>query len=79
MTGPAAAIALLIVASAAMAGCGGPHPFVAEGDAKSVQVNYYGDVATTWPLARQHCARYERAPRLNYSGDGIAAFDCVAP
>jgi hypothetical protein len=74
----AAAIAALAVA-AAMAGCEAPHPFVASGDTKSVQVDYYGDVSTAWPLARQYCTQHQRTAKFAYSGDGIAMFDCVAP
>ena len=63
----------------AAGGCTGSHPFVASGDAKSVQVNYSGDAAAAVPLAQRHCGGYGRAARLDYSGDGIAVFDCVGP
>src|SRR5579862_1341612 len=52
--------ALLLAATAALAGCSESQPFIASGDAKSVQVNYSGDAASALPLARRHCAQYER-------------------
>jgi hypothetical protein len=75
----ALAIAASIAVAAALAGCAAPHPFVASGDQKSVQIDYYGDVSTTVPVARQYCAQYQRTARLAYSGDGIAVFDCLGP
>jgi hypothetical protein len=75
----AAAIAALFIAGAALADCATPRPFVASGDSKSVQVDYYGDLSATWPLARQYCAGYQRTAKFSYSGDDIAVFDCVAP
>ena len=68
---------LLLTAAAALSGCNGPHPYVREGDQKSVQVGYSGDVATAWPLARRHCAQYDRVPRLVDPGLVVAYFDCV--
>jgi hypothetical protein len=64
-------------AAAGLAGCAGPHPYVREGDNDSVQIGYAGDVATAWPLARAHCARYERVPQLVDTGLDVAIFDCV--
>ncbi|HKS88767.1 MAG TPA: hypothetical protein VJR70_04945 [Stellaceae bacterium] len=60
-----------------LSACAGPHPFVREGDEKSVQVAYSGDVASAWPLARRHCAAYERVPRLTDTSLDTAYFDCV--
>jgi hypothetical protein len=68
---------LLLAAIVTLAGCAGPQPFVASGDAKTVQVNYSGDAGSAVPLAQRHCAGYDKAARLDYSGDGIAVFDCV--
>jgi hypothetical protein len=70
-----AALVLLL----AVAACSGPHPFVRQGDTKSVEISYSGDVSTALPLARQHCARFERVPRLVNAGPDIADFDCVSP
>jgi hypothetical protein len=70
--------------AAALAACSGPSPNIREGNADKVQVNYSGDVATAWPLARKHCAQYERVPRLadvgiGASGLDLADFDCIRP
>ena len=64
---------------AALSGCGEPHPFVRAGNANSVEVGYSGDAASALPAARQHCAQYERVPRLVNAGEDIAIFDCVSP
>jgi hypothetical protein len=69
------AAALLVLAP--LACCTEPHPFVRAGNANSVEVVYSGDPASALPAARQHCARYERVPRLVNAGDNIALFDCV--
>jgi hypothetical protein len=74
MIGSIAAVLLLL---ATLAGCIEPHPFVRAGNANSVEVVYSGDVATAVPAARQHCAKYERVPRLVNAGADIALFDCV--
>jgi hypothetical protein len=74
MIGSIAAVLLLL---ATLAGCIEPHPFVRAGNANSVEVVYSGDVATAVPSARQHCAKYERVPRLVNAGADIALFDCV--
>jgi len=34
-------------------------------------------VASALPLARQHCAKYDRVPRLSDPGLDVAIFDCV--
>jgi hypothetical protein len=70
--------AVRFMIAAGLAGCNAPHPYVDSADEKSVQIDYYGDVAATWPLARQQCARYALVPRLRFTGDGMAVFDCVA-
>ena len=62
---------------AALIGCSAPHPFVRDGDARSVEIGYSGDVATALPLATQHCARFERKPQLVDAGADIATFECV--
>ena len=69
---------------AVLAGCNAPEPNIREGDADSVQVTYGGDVATAFPLARKHCAQFERVPRLADVGVGengldLANFDCMRP
>jgi hypothetical protein len=64
-------------AGAALSGCAAPRPTVHSGDANSVEVSYAGDVAATLPVARGHCAQFERVPRLVDAGTDIAIFDCV--
>ena len=66
----------------ALAGCNAPKPNIREGNADTVQVSYGGDVATAWPLARKHCAQFERMPRLadaevGENGLDLANFDCI--
>jgi len=81
MTRSIAAVLLALAAGAAgaaLSGCSGPHPFVRAGDANSVEVGYSGDAASALPAARQHCAKYERVPRLVNAGENIAIFDCVS-
>ncbi len=63
--------------SIALTGCNGPHPFVRQGDADSVDVYYGGDVASAWPVARRYCAQYERVPQLAEADPDVASFKCV--
>jgi len=88
MTRAIANVALMLVTSTAgtaLSGCTGPQPLVLKGDANSVEITYPGDAASALPLARQHCARYERVPRLVNAGPDLGAsadtalFDCVPP
>lgn len=59
-----------------LAGCAG-HPFIRSADADSVEVGYGGsDVASAWPLARQHCAQFGRVARLIDPGLDVASFKC---
>jgi hypothetical protein len=50
-----------------------------DGKAEGVVIQYYGDVNATLPLARQHCAAYERVPvRKSYSSEkNLVIYDCV--
>ncbi len=65
----------------ALAGCALPHQNVImmDGKASGVIIQYYGDVNATLPLARQHCAAYERVPvRKSYSSEkNLVIYDCV--
>jgi hypothetical protein len=70
------AFALAAVA-VALASCN-TRPFFRQGDANSVEVGYFADVETAEPVARKHCARFERVPRLVETGIDVAVFDCVA-
>jgi len=70
--------------TAALAACNAPNPNIREGTAEAVQVSYGGDIATAWPLARKHCAQYERVPRFSNievgeNGLDLANFDCIRP
>jgi hypothetical protein len=68
-----------MLAIAVLSGCTAPHPTIRNGDANSVEISYAGDVASALPLARQHCAQFERVPRLVDPGLDVAVFDCVRP
>lgn len=73
---PSLALACAVLA-APLAGCNGPHPFVRDGDANSVDIFYSGDVAMALPVAKKHCAQYERVPQYVDAAVGIASFKCV--
>jgi hypothetical protein len=60
----------------ALASCN-TRAFFREGDANSVEVGYFGDVETAMPVARKHCARFERVPQLVDTTPDLAVFDCV--
>ncbi|HEV8678340.1 MAG TPA: hypothetical protein VGQ90_03105 [Stellaceae bacterium] len=68
-----------MLAGVVLTGCTGPHPSIREGNAISVEIGYSGDIASAWPLARKHCAQFERVPRLVDPGLDRAIFDCVRP
>jgi hypothetical protein len=84
-TSSLAGAVLVALVGAVLVGCGatgpfaGPGPFVREGNAASVEIGFSGDVANAMPLARKHCAQFERVPRyLMPTLDG-ALFECVRP
>ena len=64
------------VMSAGLCGCLSQKPFLQAGDAASAEIMYSGDVANALPIARQHCAGYNRTPRLVETTPGIAYFAC---
>lgn len=66
-----------LFAVAALAACTGPQPHLRQGDADSAEVQYSGDVETALPIARQHCASFEKVPQLRDAGEDTAIFDCV--
>ena len=76
---PAAIVLTVAVVAAcpALSGCTAPHPAIRSGDANSVEVSYGGAVESAQPLARRHCAQYDRVPRLSDAGLDVAIFDCV--
>jgi hypothetical protein len=69
----------LILCGSLFAGCTGPKPFLLSGDAKNAEVGYASDPATTLPLAKLHCAAYERVPRLLQAEENIAHYECYKP
>jgi hypothetical protein len=71
-------LALLLCGSFS-AGCSGPKPFLLSGDAKGAEIGYAADSATTLPLAKLHCAAYERVPRLLQAQQNIAYYECYKP
>jgi hypothetical protein len=70
-------LVLLVVAAAA--GCSWEKPFLLQGDAKSAQVGFSGNIEGATLVAKQHCAQYERVPRFLEAEENIAYFDCVRP
>ena len=61
----------------ALGGCF-PHQDVAMGgNADGIAISYAGDLAATLPLARQHCAQFERVPVLHSTKENTAYYACV--
>jgi len=69
----------LILCGSLSAGCSGAKPFLLSGDAKGAEVGYAEDPASTLPLAKAHCAAYERVPRLLQAQANIAYYQCYQP
>jgi hypothetical protein len=69
-------LAFVLCAGAATA-CLTSKPFILHGDASSVEIGYAGDPRDAVPLARQHCAQFEKDATLLQSSENIAFFDCV--
>ena len=69
----------VILCGSLLAGCGGPKPFLLNGDAKSAEIGYGSDPTTTLALARLHCAAYEKVPRLLQTQENIAYYECYKP
>ena len=70
----------LLLGGSLLAGCGGgPKPFLLSGDAQRAEIGYAEDPATTLPLAKAHCAAYERQPRLLQAQQNIAYYQCYRP
>jgi len=62
------------------AACAPPHQDVPmRGTADWVLISYAGDVSETLPIARRHCAQYERQPVLQQAKDNNALYRCVKP
>jgi hypothetical protein len=74
------AVLLGLTLPALLAACTLPHEDVAmRGTADWVLINYVGDIADTLPIARRHCAQYERQPVLRQAKDNNALYMCVKP
>jgi hypothetical protein len=70
----------VLLAGAVVAPLGGcfPHqPAAMHGGRDGVSIDYAGDVAATLPIARQHCAQYERVPVLAGTKENTATYACV--
>jgi hypothetical protein len=67
----------LLLGGATQFACSSPHPFIREGNADTVQVTFAGDPALTEPLARKHCAAYNRVPLFVTADGEIAVYNCV--
>ena len=70
---------LLLLLAGLSASCSSAPAILVRGDAKSADVAYRGDLAAATAIARRHCARYQRVPRLLGADIGTAYFNCVRP
>jgi hypothetical protein len=61
------------------AACLPSRAYLQGGDEYSAQIIYAGDFENVMRVAREHCARFERVPRLTDREAQLARFDCVAP
>jgi len=68
--------AWLLATIGVLVGCSS-QPFVKGGDAKSVEIGYSGNLDAATPLARRHCAQYERDARFVDRTIDSASFECV--
>jgi hypothetical protein len=69
---------------AALAGCSlgaNQNQIINDSKADGVVIQYYGDIEATVPLARSHCAAYERvAVRRSFSAEkNLVIYACVKP
>ena len=82
MTTPKPARLAAVAVCGALGACAGgmAHQDAAiRGTADWVIVSYVGDVNETVPIARQHCAQYERIPVFRQTKDNSAVYGCVRP
>jgi len=66
----------LTVVGAVLGGCPTPHPLLQQGDERSAEIGYSGDVAGTLPIASRHCASHERVARLVDTTPWVAYYAC---
>jgi hypothetical protein len=70
----------LLVLGAPLVGCAPPQSAVAmQGNADVVVINYVGDITATLPVARKHCAQYEREPVLAETKPDHVVYACKRP
>ena len=69
----------VLVAAVLVAGLGGceHHDAAMQGGPDWVTISYVGDINETLPIARRHCAQYEREPVLRSAKDNLAVYSCV--
>jgi hypothetical protein len=66
--------------AAALPGClGGDRAFIREGTADSVTISHQDNVAATLPVAKKHCAQFERVAQLVEANTELATYDCRRP
>jgi hypothetical protein len=56
-----------------------PQDVAMRGGIDGVIISYVGDVADTLPIAKQHCARYERVPVLHQTTPDHVVYFCIKP
>jgi hypothetical protein len=61
----------------AIGGCFAHQDVAMRGNANSIAINYVGDIAETLPIARQHCAQFEREPVLRGTKENTAYYVCL--
>jgi hypothetical protein len=71
--------ASLVAIGGLLAACTAPPALLLESDANSAKISYSGDIAGATAVAKRHCARYERVPRLQMANMDTAYFACVKP
>jgi hypothetical protein len=80
---PAGLVALGLMALAIgslLGACNTPPQDVAiQGGPDGVIIRFVGDVAATLPIAKQHCARYERVPVLHETKEERVVYFCIKP
>jgi hypothetical protein len=76
---PATRVAAIVATLGLAASCLPSRAHLNGGDADWVEISYAGDFANVEKLARAHCARFERVPRLIDREEQLARFDCVKP
>jgi hypothetical protein len=72
-------VTLVLLVGGSVSACISPKPILLQGDARSAQVTYSGDIDSATLVAKQHCAQYERVPRFLEAEEDVAFFDCVLP